>query len=685
MKLVKKPLFPLSVLSVALMSSYVQAADDAAAADASAQTLQNVVVKGVQSTRRVTLKNLGETTATQLKEVLVNEPSISMGAGAGTSQFIYLRGMGHNSIDVKVDNAYTDSQIHYHQGRHMLDPALVKIIGVQKGAGSASAGIGQTNGAIIAKTVDAADLLKNSTNPNFGVRLNAGYNSNDGHNYGAAVFGKVGAFDYLLLGNRVQENNYKGGRGYWDATSNTSRVTLSELSKTSYLAKLGATFGNHRFVLSHMHEQHKGDRAVREEFGNFGGQNPAGRKMYVDKTDLTWTATDLGFAESAEANVYRLVHGRWSANDSGNNYAGGRRNGTGSTKNTVETIGANVNFDTRINERVLLKYGVNYRNQTVKPNRIFRAGISEQEKQDVGFYVEGITDVTDKLTLTTGLRYDHFNFKAMDGRKRSDGAINPSISAIYQVTPELSFNALHNYATRSPRMHDALMSHGNSIVSIAPHTKAEQARNTEIGFAYRTETYGVEGSYFWQSIKDALGTGNGRDNHTPGANTAIINAGKIKNHGYELSGYYRYENLTARLGVAHSKPRFYGSNLSNNPEYAMPIGRTWTASLAYRFANPNLELGVQYRAVEQVKPEDDFFVVNDNGTPKLGRSGGLGKSGYGVVDVSANWKPFNNDQMNVNFAVDNVGNKKYVPHGQRGPASFVGAGRQFRVGVNYTF
>lgn len=40
--------------------------------------------------------------------------------------------MGQNSIDVKVDNTYSDSQILYHQGRHMLDPALVGTVTVQK-------------------------------------------------------------------------------------------------------------------------------------------------------------------------------------------------------------------------------------------------------------------------------------------------------------------------------------------------------------------------------------------------------------------------------------------------------------------------------------------------------------------------------------------------------------------------
>ncbi|MGP1608145.1 MAG: TonB-dependent receptor plug domain-containing protein [Moraxella sp.] len=120
-------------------------------------------------TNVVTSKAKDESTATGLRDLLKAEPAIDFGAGNGASQYISIRGMGQNSIDVKIDNAYSDSQILYHQSRHMLDPSLVKIVAVQKGAGSASAGIGATNGAIVAKTVDALDLLKENQEIGFKV------------------------------------------------------------------------------------------------------------------------------------------------------------------------------------------------------------------------------------------------------------------------------------------------------------------------------------------------------------------------------------------------------------------------------------------------------------------------------------------------------------------------------------
>ncbi len=645
-------------------------------------------------TNVVTTRSKDESTETDLRGLFKDEPAIGIGGGNGTSQYLYIRNMGQNSVDVKVDNAYSDSQIHYHQGRHMLDPALVKIVSVQKGAGSASAGIGQTNGAVIAKTLDAQDLLKNSTNPNFGFKVNSGYNTNDGHNYGLTLFGKPGAVDFVLSGNRVKESNYKGGSGYRNGLDGGKRVPFSALDKTGYLAKIGIDAGeDHRFVLSHLNNEHKGDRVVREEFA-IGGerltlarQAPAKRKMSINQTNLEWMGKNMGFAQSASANIYRLEKGRWSVDDSRNGYAGGDSN-TEPTKTKIETVGGNVNFDSHLNDRILLKYGVNYRTQEVKPDQIFRAGVTRQKKQDVGVYAEMITDVVEDLTLTTGLRYDHFNFTAMDGKKVSDGSVSPSLGVIWQVIPDLSLSASHNYATRSPRMHDGIMAHGKrGVVSIADNTKAERARNTEVGFNYDNGTFGADGSYFWQNIGNALGTSTGRNNHLCDAPTPqnpnecyseIINAGKVKNSGYELGASFRKGGWTARLGVAYSKPKFYGERLSANPEYAMRIGRTWTGSLAYRFDNPDLEIGVHHRQVEGVKKEDNYILVNREVTPA-----DTGKKAYGVTDISANWKPLKNDKMNVNFAVNNVFNKNYIPHAQR--SDLPGAGREYRVGLNYTF
>ena len=678
------PLFRFSLLSMALAAGFAHAENEAK----ESVTLDTVTVKGDRQgskikTNIVTLRQKDESTSTDLRELLKEEPAIDFGGGNGTSQFLTLRGMGQNSVDIKVDNAYSDSQILYHQGRFIIDPALVKIVSVQKGAGSASAGIGATNGAIITKTVDAEDLLK-GLDKNWGVRLNSGYASNDGVSYGASVFGKAGNFDGLFSYSRNDEKDYEPGKGYTNSNGGKT-VPFSALDKRSYLAKIGANFGDHRLVLSHMNDQHRGIRTVREEFTatdnprlTLARQAPTYRETSLSNTNLEWTARNLGFVEKLDANAYLMKNERYSADDSKNGYAG---NLPGPNTTVIETKGANFNLDSRIAENTLIKYGVNYRHQEIKPPVFFSAALSNPKKSDAGIYAEAIHDIGD-FTLTGGLRYDHFNIKTHDGKSVSDGTVNPSFGVIWQPHEHWNLSASHNYASRSPRLYDAMRQHGrgNSITSIADGTKAERARNTEIGFNYNNGSFAANGSYFWQKIKDAVAGPQQR--HDAAGNPIagvreIVNAGYIKNHGYELGASYRTGGLLAKVGVSHSKPRIYDTHpenlLSANPEFAVQTGRTWTTSLSYRFQNPNLEIGWRGRYLQKASGS---VLVRDKGEVK--------RKGYGVNDIFANWKPLGKDTLNVNFAVNNVFNKFYYPHSQRGE-TLPGIGRDVRLSVNYRF
>lgn len=715
------PFFRLSLLSLTLAAGFAHAAGNANVA------LDTITVKGDRQgskirTNIVTLQQKDESTATDMRELLKEEPSIDFGGGNGTSQFLTLRGMGQNSVDIKVDNAYSDSQILYHQGRFIVDPALVKVVSVQKGAGSASAGIGATNGAIIAKTVDAQDLLK-GLDKNWGVRLNSGFASNEGVSYGASVFGKEGNFDGLFSYNRNDEKDYEAGKGFRNVNGGKT-VPYSALDKRSYLAKIGTSFGgdDHRIVLSHMKDQHRGIRTVREEFTvtnnsrlTLARQAPAYRETTQSNTNLAYTGKDLGFVEKLDANAYVLEKKRYSADDKDNGYAG---NVKGPNHTRITTRGMNFNFDSRLAEQTLLKYGINYRHQEIKPQAFLNSKFSipttekkngqdvakpaDQQakdrkdealvhsyrltnptKTDTGAYIEAIHEING-FTLTGGLRYDRFKVKTHDGKTVSSSNLNPSFGVIWQPHEHWSFSASHNYASRSPRLYDALQTHGKrGIISIADGTKAERARNTEIGFNYNDGTFAANGSYFWQTIKDALA--NPQNRHVSAAVREAVNAGYIKNHGYELGASYRTGGLTAKVGVSHSKPRFYDTHpkklLSANPEFGAQTGRTWTASLAYRFQNPNLEIGWRGRYVQ--KAVGSILVAGQK--DRNGKLENVVRQGFGVNDVFANWKPLGKDTLNVNLSVNNVFNTFYYPHSQRWTNTLPGVGRDVRLGVNYKF
>lgn len=664
MKKATTPAFRLTLLSFSLVCGFAHANGST--------ELKTVEVKGqaTSATHRVSTQKIDESTSTDLKDVLFNEPSISFGGGNGQSQWMSIRGMGQDQVDIKVDNVYSDTQIFHHNSRFIFDPSLVKVVAVQKGAGSASAGIGASSGAVIAETVSAQDLLKEGQN--VGFKVNAGISSNQGWSRGIAAYGRFNQFDALVAGNWVTEKDYKPGNGYQNPQG-YDKVLNSALGQRGLLGKIGYSIDeDNRVELSHRQETYYGTRALREEFDfslsdNTANNSPSYRVIEQNTTNLQFEGHNTGIFDGVKANAYRMETSR----------------GNGSNDTEVDTYGANLNLDNIFLDRHTVKYGINYRHQKVKPDGK-PAQATNEKKEDYGVYVEGIWDF-EPVTLTTGLRYDHFDVTTSGGTSASDGDLNPSVGLIYDVNDQLSLNASLNYATRSPRLYEAALS-GARNISTAPDLKAERSRSTEIGFRWTPNNqFRLSGNYFWQKIKDVndfrvlSGMCGGRGATYNGCNLQSFNNGTIKNHGYELNTAYTWNGLTARAGVAYSKPKHEGEyDLSDMNTKAMIVGRTWTTGLSYQFDHPNLEIGWRGR-----------FVQSASGTPSRGsssKSNSGKRAGYGVNDLYANWKPTGKDDLNINFAVNNVGDKLYRSHNQRyGTNSLYEAGRDFRLSVNYRF
>ena len=122
----------------------------------------------------------------------------------------------------------------------------------------------------------------------------------------------------------------------------------------------------------------------------------------------------------------------------------------------------------------------------------------------------------------------------------------------------------------------------------------------------------------------------------------------------------------------YSKPKINGAT-ADTIATAIPMGRQWYTGLAYRFDNPSLEAGWRGRYAEK-----SGYVDEDGETAR--------RAGYGVHDLYVNWQPLGKDNFNVNFAINNVGNKYYRSHSQRaGSISLPEAGREFLLNFNYRF
>jgi len=113
------------VLTLALAAGYAQAEDLPAEHK---QELQNITVKGDISTRRVTTKKMDESTSTDMKDVLFNEPSINFGGGNATSQWVSIRGMGrrNRSHDRYSDEIRYRARTVFKRSGHGLNPSRAR-------------------------------------------------------------------------------------------------------------------------------------------------------------------------------------------------------------------------------------------------------------------------------------------------------------------------------------------------------------------------------------------------------------------------------------------------------------------------------------------------------------------------------------------------------------------------------
>src|SRR5690606_27520935 len=135
-----------------------------------------------------------------------------------------------------------------------------------------------------------------------------------------------------------------------------------------------------------------------------------------------------------------------------------------------------------------------------------------------GFYLQDAYQVTERLLLGAGLRYDRYKLDDRDGQRFDEEGVSPNLSLRYELTPELALLAGHAHALRGPQVRDAfkLDSSGND-----PRLKAEKARTSELGLEYRDGGLELSAKGYVTRIEDAIADPLGRPN-------LYVNVGDLK-------------------------------------------------------------------------------------------------------------------------------------------------------------
>lgn len=584
----------------------------------------------------ITSEELEKYNATDMTDMFRRDPSISAGGAGGLGQKIYLRNIGEDSLHISIDGAEQAGSTFHHAGRVAIDPDLLKQVEVEAGAGSAAAGPGALGGSIRFVTKDPEDLL--DPGENVGALLKTTYMSvGDGWKNTATVYGQdsKGVFSGMVSISGYEYDDLEDGDG--------NELDGTESDKNLGFLKLVANITDEqKLSFSYEKLEEQGDVLYRPEWLP-GVKNP------IAATTSERTTSILNYEYRPFGNdLVDLSVNAYQTENHQHRYWGGTFGGT------VETSGFTLQNKSHLDNHALT-YGVNYRSdESVYAAIPYDPSKYQKEEGDVkGLYVQDVIEVDDQLTISTGLRYDHYKVTDLNDQNLSDGGFSPNISANYEIKQGISVSAGYADAFRGPEVRDSLkLSTGG--LNNDPDLKGERAKNLELGLNFDGNDYAVGVGVYRSVISDSILGENG----SPWATTFKNFDKDIETNGFFLHVEKDWENLTVGAGVNITDTEVNGEAASRYVygSSATTIGDTLALNVDYQ-ATKDFALGWSAEFVKGFS--GDIFVDDVNyGTANLDYK----KAGYAVHDVYARWLPMSDDQLTVTFSINNLFDKQFISH-----------------------
>ncbi len=588
--------------------------------------------------------------AADLQDVFEASPEVSVGGGPGVAQKLYLRGLEDTLLNITIDGANQPGQTFHHTGRIGIEPELLKRAEVQPGTGDATAGPGALGGAIRFVTKDPDDLLR--AGERVGALIKGTYfSSAEGYKTSTSLFGRFNdAWSAMAMATYQDQNDYEDGNGR-DVLGTGARQELG-------FAKLvGRLTDEQTLRLAYERRTDEGERSQRPQWipSDFNPLFPLETERETLTLNYGWNPLDNDLLD-VEVTTYHTStelqqDGRYGL------YIGDTSSAGLDVRNT-SALGAH-----------RLTYGVDYRDDRTLLGPDGDRNLDEETGDVLGIYLQDSYQVTGKLLLGMGLRYDRYRLDDRDGQDFSDSGVSPNVSLRYQLTPELAVLASHAQALRGVQVRDAFKL---DAAANAPDLDAEKARTNEVGFEYRQGGLELSGRVYDTRVRDAIYDPSGRPN-------LYVNGGTLKTQGVLLESAYHWQQLSVGLNYHYNDVELDGDELNvyEHNGLGTTLGDTWTGFADYR-ASDKLSFGWQGRFVTGI----------DSLRTGVGT---VEKSGYGVHDLYAQWSALSDDRLVLNVTLKNLFDKQYLDHASNedfeGIPDYEGVrgsyepGRELRLGV----
>ncbi|PKF57632.1 TonB-dependent receptor [Alteromonadales bacterium alter-6D02] len=599
--------------------------------------------------------------ANDLGDLFRQDSTISVGGSVGMGQKLYLRNVGEDLLNISIDGAAQAGTVFHHSGRVNIEPELLKQVEIEAGTGSATAGPGALGGSVLFITKDPSDLL--APQQTLGALIKTSYYGNgEGFKNTATVYARDNneVISGMLSVTDSDLGNVEDGNGH--------EILGTESEKTLGYAKIKLNISPEQTLsLSHENIEEQGDILYKPELiaskRNVPEPTTGSRATTIinysyDVLDSDYISIDVNAYDTEQEQIREFR---------GIAYDGGRKS-TGLTLKNTSTFAQHD-----------LIVGLDYRDDTSFLNDVDFANAHFSETGKVaGLFVQNISQLTDQLTLSSGVRFDQYKLDDTNGLSLDDQGFSPNASINVTLSQQWSVSAGYAEALRGPEVKDSFKL---SSASNDPTLKAEQAKNIELGVDYNLEQFNFAAGIYRTTIENPVG------GETPWSKVYQNLKHDIKTDGLFLTANYTSDNLTLSANY-HNAESTMNDELVTRYVYSsagVSTGDKLSLNANYQLHDA-LSIGWNGQFVQGIDTIN-ITVAGDNLTTV--------KPGYAVHDLYARWTPFSEQKLTLNIAIKNLFDKQYLDHASMedlehnpGYSGIIGApemGRDLRVSLAYQF
>lgn len=657
------------------------------------QQFDTITVTGevsVEQTPWVTETTRRELDALQVTDL--NELGARIDPGVNyntTSKSVNIRGLEGTRVVTRIDGIrqpyITEIRGDVKGGANAFDFASLSAVDVVRGTDSTAVGSGALGGVLDVRTLRPYDLI----NPErgYGVIGKTGYYSVDNSwtlNGAVAAetdFGLRWLFQAgVRSGDAMQNAGKVGGYG-----TKRSEVNPSNYTQQSYLLRAEQSFdGGHELGLSASYFD-------RSEDENQLNQSPTtytpGRNMLDSKLKRQSVALDYGWVSPREGMLIDAFNAKiwWQKVESSETQDAWRLTtpiGDFYRQNKVEESMYGLSFDMNKAFRgpvsQFWEFGLEYYGTELKQQQIGRdscpansppfstcgffhnnqADLPTVDGKNLGVWLQNTVGFfDDRLTITPAIRFDDYSYSPKTNANfnsnpvftslssRSGQAWSPKVLVSWKATQDLTLYGQYSKGFNAPtptQLYSQFGAPGLYLRNGNPDLKDERSHGWEFGAKYAAKTYSASITWFDTSysnfIEEAASTW---DPRYPLGVFSYENRADVRIYGIEARGDWTFSpgwNVYGSLAWTEGKDRHLNQYLNSVAPLRGILGLSYEAE--------------QWGARAQMTMAAARTKVQDPTT-------NFKAPGYGIVDLTAYWKPAAVKGLTLQAGLFNVFNKTY--------------------------